>query len=63
MNYPDSIINLLYEEIPDFSIEFFLITNKSILFIDAPPKINNINFDTLKLNSLEKIIKLPFLFS
>jgi len=50
-------VDILISDWSGFALEFFLITNKLILFIDTPPKINNINFDALKLDSLEKVIR------
>jgi len=50
-------VDILISDWSGFALEFFLISNKTTLFIDTPPKINNISFDELRLAPLEKTIR------
>lgn len=50
-------IDFLISDWSGFALEFCITTNKNIIFIDTPPKINNKKFKHLKIEPIEKTIR------
>ena len=53
LNYVDTLIT----DWSGFSLEFFFTTLKPTIFIDTPPKIKNKNFNDVKIEPIESVIR------